>query len=143
MTLYESLFKVYMVSFWTEPFLIFWIFMKKTFVKVCINYFDEQEKPWIYLNIFQKKKKIPKPLEPFYAIQNLELSSLANHGDRHFFKTLPPPPPHLPPAHSLLLLRPWFISWKYRSTNKWISLYSSSLKEIAMIVNDYNQEILN
>ena len=67
--------------------------MKKTFVKVCINYFDEQEKPWIYLNIFQKKKKIPKPLEPFYAIQNLELSSLANHGDRHFFKTLPPPPP--------------------------------------------------
>ena len=93
MTQYKSLFKVYMVSFWTEPFLIFWIFMKKTFVKVCINYFDEQEKPWIYLNIFQKKKKIPKPLEPFYAIQNLELSSLANHGDRHFFKTLPPPPP--------------------------------------------------
>ena len=41
----------------------------------------------------RKKKKIPKPLEPFYAIQNLELSSLANHGDRHFFKTLPPPPP--------------------------------------------------
>ena len=45
---------------------------------------------WIYS---RKKKKIPKPLEPFYAIQNLELSSLANHGDRHFFKTLPPPPP--------------------------------------------------
>ena len=45
---------------------------------------------WIYS---RKKKKIPKPLEPFYAIQNLELSSLANHGDRHFCKILPPPPP--------------------------------------------------
>ena len=40
-----------MVSFWTEPFLIS---RKK---KVRVNYFDEQEKPWIYFKIFQKKKK--------------------------------------------------------------------------------------
>ena len=25
----EKLYKIYMVSFWTEPFLNFWIFMKK------------------------------------------------------------------------------------------------------------------
>ena len=30
---WKSLYKVYMVSFWNEPLLIFWIFTKETFVK--------------------------------------------------------------------------------------------------------------
>ena len=39
-----------MVLFWTELMLMFWIFMKKALVKkkVPINYFDKQEKPWIF-----------------------------------------------------------------------------------------------
>ena len=48
-----------MVSFWTEPALIFWIFMKNPCEKkkARINYFDEQKGPWIYLKTFQKKNK--------------------------------------------------------------------------------------
>ena len=30
--------------------------------KVCINYFDEQEKPWIFFKIFQKKKQNSKAI---------------------------------------------------------------------------------
>ena len=49
-----------MVSVSTEPILIFWIFMKKNPCKkkkVPINCFGEQEKPWIFLKILQKKNK--------------------------------------------------------------------------------------
>ena len=55
---FKSLHKVFMVSFWTEPFLVFLIFMKKNSCKkkkVRKNYFDEQEKRWTYLKIFWKK----------------------------------------------------------------------------------------
>ena len=51
---------------WT--YLIFFDFYEKNPCKqkkVPINYFDVQEKPWIFLKIFQKKIKISKPSEPF------------------------------------------------------------------------------
>ena len=49
-----------MVSFWTEPFLNFWIFMKKYPCKknkIRKNCFDKQEKFWTYLKMFRKKRK--------------------------------------------------------------------------------------
>ena len=47
-----------MVLFWTEPILIFLVFMKEMLVKKkgSHDYFDKQEKPWIVFKIFQKKK---------------------------------------------------------------------------------------
>ena len=48
-----------MVSFWTEPSLIFWIFMKKALVErkwFNMNYFYKQEKPCMLLKTFQEKK---------------------------------------------------------------------------------------
>ena len=56
---------MYMVSFWTELFLNFWIFIlnypckKKKIYKNCL---DEQEKFWTYL------KKIPEKRRSFKAI---------------------------------------------------------------------------
>ena len=49
--LIEKIYKIYMVSFWTEPFLNFWIFMKKYPCKknkIRKNCFDEQEKFWTF-----------------------------------------------------------------------------------------------
>ena len=59
MTQYKSLFKVYMVSFWTEPSLIFWIFIKNPCKKKkgCINYFDEQKNPEYIWKYSRKKPK--------------------------------------------------------------------------------------
>ena len=59
---------MYMVSFWTELFLNFWIFIlnypckKKKIYKNC---FDEQEKFWTYLKKFQKNAEVSKLFDLF------------------------------------------------------------------------------
>ena len=60
--------------------------------KVCINYFDEQEKPWRYLKIFQKKNKNFKATGVVLGYLKPKFSSSANHGGRHFSKDLAPQP---------------------------------------------------
>ena len=49
-----------MVSFWTEPFSIFWIFIKRNpskNKKVYRNCFDKQGRSWTYSKMFRKKHK--------------------------------------------------------------------------------------
>ena len=57
--------------------------------KVCIRFFDKQEKPWIFFKIFQKKNKNFKAIRTVLDYSKPEISSSANHGGRHFFNTWP------------------------------------------------------
>ena len=50
--------------------------------KVCKNYFDRQEKPWTYLQIFRKKQKFQSHLTLFRPFKTWST--------RHSFKTLSP-----------------------------------------------------
>ena len=50
--------------------------------KVCKNYFDWQEKPWTYLQIFRKKQKFQSHLTLFRPFKTWST--------RHSFKTLSP-----------------------------------------------------
>ena len=64
--------------------------------KDCINYFDEQEKPWIFLKIFQNKTKNFKAICAVLDYSKPKIFS--NHGCQSFLKPCPPT--------SLVLLRP-------------------------------------
>ena len=95
-----------MVSFWTEPILVFWIFMKNTLLKwkVGINYFDEQEKPWIFFKTFQKKNKNFKAICVFLNYSKPRIFLASQTWWPTFFQTLAPSP--LPPT-ILVLLQSW------------------------------------
>ena len=68
---YRSLYKVYMVSFWTESFLTFRIFTKKALLKrkICKNCFDEQEKSRTYLKMLRKKQKFQSHFSRFNPVK--------------------------------------------------------------------------
>ena len=101
-TFHRSLYKTYMTSFWTEPFLNFWIFMKKYPCKknkIRKNCFDKQEKFWTYLKMFWKKRKNFKANWVLLAHSKPNFFPSANHGGRHLF--------YLGPPTILQLLRSW------------------------------------
>ena len=57
----NHLYKIWMVLFWTEPFLNFWIFIKKypcNKNKIYKNCFDKQENSEYFFKKFQKNAKV-------------------------------------------------------------------------------------
>ena len=70
---------MYVVSFWTEPFLNFWIFVKKDPCKknkIRKNCFDEQEKFWTYLKMFRRKRKKFKAIWVVLALSKPKIFSV-------------------------------------------------------------------
>ena len=70
----------------------------------------------MFFKIFQKKTKISKPFASFQTIQNLDFSSSANHGGRHFFK--PRLPNYFSAATALILVKKVIILRKIQGTMK-------------------------
>ena len=74
--------------------------MKKILVKkkVCVNYFDEQQKPWMFFKIFQKKNnKNFKAICVVLGYSKPKIFFVGQPWLPTFFQTLPPPP--LPPNY--------------------------------------------
>ena len=95
-----------MVSFWTQPFLNFWIFMKKYPCrknKTRKKYFDKQVK--LYLKMFRKKRKGFKANWVVLAHSKPKIFSVGQPWWPAFIWDLAPPPPTI-----LVLLRPWEIT---------------------------------
>ena len=93
-----------MVTFWTETFLIFWIFMKKKLCKkkkVSKNCFDKQEKSWTILKMFREKCKNLKAISAVWGHSKTKIFSVGQPWWPKFFRDLVPLPNHFIVATAL------------------------------------------